>query len=379
MVTAHLDALSSGLEPDTLEDDNNKHVSLSQPVCILPEQVAERKLVEGSPMTEGTTDRHDLPEWLSLELCCGCARLTRELTKIGLKALGIDWVRNNSRPVGPSIKLDLTSKHGQQVVHKALDSGKVKFISAAPPCGTSSRARDRPIASKLRLKGVPSPKPLRSLQWPEGLPELQGVDLERVLAANKLYEFIASVLTKAHSMGILLVVENPHRSYMWATKWFVAFCELEGLISVVYAHCMQGGDDDARKKLVANFNSLKRLAVLCDGKHSHKPYGAKHDGNRWVFGTEATAEYPLLLCQNIARAVAEELQLRGIPLREAASKTDTLEVSLPKYLALAAAGKQSRGHKSPKLLPVSFCRYACQLRSYMSLWIPRPSPSMTCR
>ena len=66
-----------------------------------------------------------------------------------------------------------------------LNSGCIQvfllWIHLAPVCGTASRARD------IR-RFHNDPKPLRSEEWPEGLPGLSPKELERVSLANRLFE-----------------------------------------------------------------------------------------------------------------------------------------------------------------------------------------------
>ena len=62
--------------------------------------------------------------------------------------------------------LDLTKGRGQAFVKDSLKSGQVACVPMAPPCGTSSRARERKLSRRLRALGVPDPKPLRSAQFP---------------------------------------------------------------------------------------------------------------------------------------------------------------------------------------------------------------------
>ena len=120
---------------------------------------------------------------MALELFGGSARLTKCLCDRGLDAIAVDWVRNASRPEGPCCMLDLTNAEHFKLVLSLIKSGRVKYVHMAPPCGTASRAREIPV------KGKPNaPKPLRSAEWPDGLPGLKGSDLVRVVAANCLYE-----------------------------------------------------------------------------------------------------------------------------------------------------------------------------------------------
>ena len=84
----------------------------------------------------------------------------------------------------------------------------------APPYGTASRAR------KIRRHAGPSPKLLRSDDFPDGLPDLGSTDAERGRQANLLYEFVATACTQLTERGICWTVENLGNSLMWKTSFF---------------------------------------------------------------------------------------------------------------------------------------------------------------
>ena len=93
----------------------------------------------------------------------------------------------------------------QRILDDLLESDDVCAIHCAPPCGACSLART------LRN----GPKPLRDSHHPDGLPRVQGVDLQRVRSANKLYELVGRLAKLCYRKGILLCVENPARSLFW--------------------------------------------------------------------------------------------------------------------------------------------------------------------
>ena len=118
---------------------------------------------------------------LFIELCAGCARLSANVAARGMQTLAVDQACNRHKQCHPTISLDLANDESVKYLLTLLKQpGRVFFIHAAPPCGTSSRARERKLSKKLRRKGVKEPQPLRSLLWPQGLPHLQGLDLKRV-------------------------------------------------------------------------------------------------------------------------------------------------------------------------------------------------------
>ena len=84
----------------------------------------------------------------------------------------------------------------------------------APPCGTSSAARNKPIPQAAH-HGAPVPQPLRSTTEPQGLSTLVGVDLLRVLQANALYEAVGVIVRHCIALGVRVSVENPLNSLAW--------------------------------------------------------------------------------------------------------------------------------------------------------------------
>ena len=86
------------------------------------------------------------------------------------------------------VPLDLTKHEDQQAVLQWIKHPAVKGVFMAPPCGTASAAR------QTKIPGMNPPKPLRTLEEPDGISTLSGLDLVRVSAANVLYSFCTEVL-----------------------------------------------------------------------------------------------------------------------------------------------------------------------------------------
>jgi hypothetical protein len=63
---------------------------------------------------------------------------------------------------------------------------------------------------------------LRTPEEPDGVSDLEGVELERVRAANILYAFTVEVLEKCCQLKILCMIENPRHNLFWfVTVWIV--------------------------------------------------------------------------------------------------------------------------------------------------------------
>lgn len=119
-----------------------------------------------------------------LELFCGTAGVTASFHRKGLTScLAVDKIIPKA-PKASIIKLDLTSSSHQQLVRQWLHDPNVVGVFLAPPCGTASAARNIELPGEDNL-----PCPLRTIEFPDGLPNLSGADFVRVGAANILYDF----------------------------------------------------------------------------------------------------------------------------------------------------------------------------------------------
>ena len=110
-----------------------------------------------------------LSEIVCLELCAGSARLTATLRAAGLDAVGFDNSQNRHNCLVQVTQLDLSTQDAKEVIEGILRVSPVAFVHLAPPCGTASRARDKPIARHVRAAGAPSPKPPQKFGAPQRL------------------------------------------------------------------------------------------------------------------------------------------------------------------------------------------------------------------
>ena len=110
--------------------------SFKSPTVDVPEQILQ------------TENLGSITSVVTLELCCGSAGLTAQLKSFGFDSLGVDWTRNPSRPLAPILQADLADLHGQELVWNISKSSNVQFSHGAPPCGTASKARERPMPLK---------------------------------------------------------------------------------------------------------------------------------------------------------------------------------------------------------------------------------------
>ena len=267
----------------------------------------KRKLdeLQGKPATDPTKEFSAREPFL-LELFCGTAGVSAQFKRAGGKALGIDHHLNRNRLKSAAVKLDLTKPWVQTMVLEEVASGRVDGVHLGPPCGTSSRARNIPIKKKLKRQGVPSPKPLRSSRWPDGLPNLKGVNKERVAAANELYSFCRRVIEACERHNVLFTVENPTNSFMWETSFFRHLVD-NHFFSDVDA-CEYGSEHKKSTGFLSNFFP-NRLQLKCSGSHVHKPWTIKRSElGKWEFDTAKAAEYTIQMSQAIAMSFMDVFQ-----------------------------------------------------------------------
>ena len=150
---------------------------------------------------------------LVLEIFSGTSRLTKACRKAGLRAYAVDKDKKRAENV-TVLEFDITNEQLKQLQDIIVAEGCLCFHAHfAPACGTCSRARERFIP------GIPQdqqPAPLRSDEWPSGLPNLQPGDQQRAHLANMSYETTALIIDWLLQLGCCCSLENPHNSIFLA-------------------------------------------------------------------------------------------------------------------------------------------------------------------
>jgi hypothetical protein len=202
----------------------------------------------------------------------------------------------------PIVKLDLANWEETAVLLQPIELGLVEVLTAAPPCGTASRAREIPIPG--------GPKPLRSEEFPRGLPNLSQVDKERVQKANDVYDTIFILVMAMLAIGKGIIIENPLRSLLWEFPTYKKLLS-EGCFDVCLQNCKFSVGTPSRAKwsrFRTNIESLKALAGPCRLEHAHLEWGRNVDGS---FVTADEAAYPRPLCQHLANAIVSHLHSKA--------------------------------------------------------------------
>ena len=264
----------------------------SQPL-VSPEAVA--------PCSSSTSEfklAANVVSFAFVELCCGSANLCKAFAKKLILSLGIDHRYNKSKPVTPYVEMDLSTSQGQIAVEALLQENKPHAVHAGPPCGTASRARERPISPALLKQGAPCPRPLRSEIWPRGLPHLAGADLAKVKAANAIYDFVLKVFLSRHAKGELFSLENPETSIFWFLAEAILLRSMSNVFDVCFSQCIHGGTRPVRRRWLTNMESLVKLAGQCPGVsdlHVHASFQISRSPTGWKFDTAEEATYPEIL------------------------------------------------------------------------------------
>jgi hypothetical protein len=276
-----------------------------------------------------------------VEIFAGRGTLSRAAIQAGFTVLSID--HDASAATVPMVLLDLTTKTGEAILWDILSSNNVLGVHMGLPCGTASLARERPVAASLRALGVPNPPPLRSAQHPLGLPNLSSFHQAKVDAANQLYRLGVEILVYCHRRGIVVSIENPATSWIWAALVRISLEHsdeaarvLNSLERVEFHACCHGSTRRKHTAWLGTDKVFSQLAAVCNYDHPHDAWGVRWTANGWVFDTSTEAAYPALLAQRVVSCLIQEAKARHISLDRPLRLHDA---------ATAVQGKQSKRHK----------------------------------
>ena len=299
-----------------------------------------------------------LEDLIFVELFSGTGGLCAEVRRLGLSnSVGVD-AHISKHTKCPVLRIDMTTEYGMELVWRILGQDNCIAVHMGPPCGTSSRARN------IRRKEGRDPKPLRSDQWPNGLPFLQGSDKKRVGLANELYMQCAKISEHCTKVGILCTIENPGNSYFWSTTYMTELAV--GYNDVFLHHCMFGSERKKLTRLRANFEQLSIIGVSCNNQHTHAKWGLVK--SKWA--TSLEVEYPHAWCKAWARVFVDTILAFGAvspPLQ----LSDLPEHSL-RQSQQPATQKQPRGKRLPPLLR-EFKQVCVLTGPFSDMWQPTTS------
>lgn len=252
-----------------------------------------------------------------------------------VNSIAVDKTRAHGALVS-IVPLDLTKHEDQQAVIQWIKHPAIKGVFLAPPCGTASAARE------IRIPGMNPPQPLRTLEEPDGISTLNGLDLVRVSAANMLYSFCAEVLELCCLLGKLFMLENPRNSLFWVTTVWSESNAAEQLYYQEHQACGYGSKRPKWTRLAANFPEVHTVDATCPGDHKHESWGIIQHGAKRVFATSLEVHYPQGLCKAIVHAFVLQLLQKGLTFQSNPSL---------QHSARAATMEQTPTLKLPPLVP----------------------------
>lgn len=296
-----------------------------------------------------------------VEIFAGGATLTAMAKSCGLaNSIAVDKVKKRNCRAS-IIQLNLLEPDHRALLDEWLSSPLCVWIHLAPVCGTASRARDIQVEPD-------DPVPLRSVDFPEGLPNLSESDATRVQLANLLYEYSCKVFATAAKRGVLVTLENPTRSYFWMTVWLLELVGTFPLFSSDSQMCMLGSDRPKWTCVLASFAGISQLNIKCDQKHKHAPWRKTKDSyGRYIWATATESQYPRKFCAALVMIVLQQLQLQGLTLRPAELRQISQNPLLAAQEAQIAAGRQPRAAKIPPLVPDFSSVIVCRVDSPASI------------
>ena len=150
-----------------------------------------------------------LEDCLIVEIFAGSSRATAALKQLGLKSsFGVDKARSKNA-MSTVVIADLTTPEGEETFDELAEYCPMwsEFFLLLP-CGSASRARQIPLTRKFGSKRN-GPRPLRTDQFPNGIPNLNPSELSRISLANQLYHVTAKLVKWAVEFGCIFVVETP--------------------------------------------------------------------------------------------------------------------------------------------------------------------------
>ena len=144
-----------------------------------------------------------------MELCAGSAILSSEASKKGFQTFAVDHELNRFATKSKIFLLDLSKDESRQLISEMYHNMKPKWTHMGLPCGTASRAREKPVTDRLREHGAPQPRPLRDQKHLLGLSNLTEYEMQRVNSANDVYRTAECVLFLIYTLDLWVSIENP--------------------------------------------------------------------------------------------------------------------------------------------------------------------------
>ena len=294
-----------------------------------------------------------------VELFSGGAELASACKAIGLNACALS-LYNANLSFGTVVPIDLSLPWGQQLAVEIIQcKSSAAMLWAAPPSGTLSRARERPIKRSWSEAGVPAAPQLRSTSQPVGLPSaLQDPKCaEQLKIANELIFFVFRAVLECEQNGKQWFVQNPRNSYLWSFPFWNGRAYYDTDVD----QCEYKAPRPNPLRIRSSSDWLLHLSAKCSNNHVHVPWQPKMIGDKFSgFPGEGSRGLPAALAAKVAAVLKEKTpgvheKLDGMALAiTVAAKVGMTNLDENKRKVArtaAAAGVQSRGRRIDQLIP----------------------------
>ena len=249
--------------------------------------------LDGAPRREGRPPSGS-QIWMPMaDLMSGPnAPLTKAFLFCGWRCITVDWLLDPSHDLANPVRQDSLATQLQAV----------DFIGAAMDCSTKSRARETP---RNFDDGRPAPQPLRSVEFPEGLPNLRSSDQARVHTDNVACRFLLDQIQLLADRGGASVRENPWRSLHWYLPQEQAMMATGQWQDKRYASCCFMGARSKSQCLRHNLLEINEWPVLdCHHVHDSREWEPSVVNGKRIYPSHEEAEYTAPLAFAIAVAAS---------------------------------------------------------------------------
>ena len=161
------------------------------------------------------------------------------------------------------------------------------------------------MARAVKIKN--GPRPLRSLEYPLGLPTLDAAEKQQALLGNTLLDKSVEAALAVLAEGGDFSLENPERSLLWNMPSIQFLKIMYPTFVVSFDQCCFGSVHLKPTTLLTSQALLQALSARCKGGHKHVPLKGKvwnKKDRKWVFRTKAAQVYPKPLFEAIAQKVS---------------------------------------------------------------------------
>ena len=177
--------------------------------------------------------------------------------------------------------------------------GCIFFAHFGTPCNSYSGAR----------KDDGGPPPLRSLEFPDGLPALSDQNACIVFMGNLFNERTCEACIAIVTVGGDFSIENPLGSLIWETPSMRQLIWNARAWWVDLDQCAFGAPSRKPTRLILSNQRMQRsLHKTCPGNHVHEVLKGKVYSEQFkkvVYRTKLAQEYPWKLCQTMAKDIQD--------------------------------------------------------------------------